>query len=155
MKKILGLMVLAVLAISSLVVGPFGGSVLAANEFDKKACSEISDPQLKAAAGCDEKRNVGSVAQSLINVAIGVIAVAAVVIIILSVQRFMTASGDPGQIERAKNMLIWSVVALVVSILAWAIVNFVTGVISSGQNTGTESGTGGEGETTQQEEKKS
>ena len=54
--------------------------------------------------------------------------------IIFSGIRYITAHGDKGQVESAKNTLIYSIVGLVVAIIAYAIVSWVTGLFSSGSS---------------------
>ena len=54
--------------------------------------------------------------------------VAVVMAIIAGIQMTMSA-GDPGAVKKAKNTLMWSIVGLVIMILAYAIVNFVIGKV--------------------------
>ena len=60
-----------------------------------------------------------------ISVAIGVIGLAAVVVIILGGVTYITSQGDAGKVTKAKNTILYGVIGLVVAILAFAIVNFV------------------------------
>ncbi|MBO7699190.1 hypothetical protein J6S39_00680 [Candidatus Saccharibacteria bacterium] len=60
-----------------------------------------------------------------ISVAIGVIGVAAVIVIIMGGVTYVTSQGDAGKVTKAKNTIIYGVIGLVISILAFAIVNFV------------------------------
>lgn len=64
-------------------------------------------------------------AKNYINAALYVIGMLAVAMVVYSGLRYITAHGNKTQVESAKNILIYSVVGLVVSILAYAIVNFV------------------------------
>jgi len=61
----------------------------------------------------------------IINVALGVIAVVAVGFIIVGGLQYTTSQGDPGKIAKAKNTIMYSIIGLVVALLAFAIVNFV------------------------------
>ncbi len=61
----------------------------------------------------------------IINFALGVIGFVAVAFIIIGGVQYMTSQGDPGKITRAKNTIMYSVIGLVISLLAFAIVNFV------------------------------
>jgi hypothetical protein len=57
--------------------------------------------------------------------------VVAVIFIIIGAIQFMTSYGDPASIKRARETLIYSVVGLVVVIMAFAIVQFMLGRFSS------------------------
>lgn len=69
-----------------------------------------------------------STVQTVINTMLYIVGILAVVMIIYSGIRYITAHGDKGQVESAKNTLIYSVVGLVIAIVAYAIVNFVIGI---------------------------
>lgn len=49
-----------------------------------------------------------------------------IIFIIIGGIMFITSSGNPDQTKRARTTLIYAVVGLLVSILAFAIINFVT-----------------------------
>lgn len=51
----------------------------------------------------------------------------AVIVIIIAGIMYTISSGDAAKITRAKNMLLYSVVGLIIVIAAYAITNFVTG----------------------------
>lgn len=66
-------------------------------------------------------------AKTIINTMLFIVGMLAVVMIIFSGIRYITAHGDKGQVDSAKNTLIYSIVGLVIAILAYAIVNWVMG----------------------------
>lgn len=120
----------------------FSAPVMAENEFTKEACSGITDQDQKQALGCnDGGKQVPNVAINLIKVVIGIIGVVTVVMIIVAGQRYITAQGDPGQLQQAKNMILYSIIGLVVAILAFAIVVFVENTVSNAKD---EAGSSGE-----------
>ena len=59
------------------------------------------------------------------NVAFFVAGALAVIMIIYAGIRFVTAHGDEKQVESARQTIIYSVVGLIVAILAYALVNWV------------------------------
>ena len=61
----------------------------------------------------------------IINVLLFVIGAIAVIMIILGGIRYVLSNGDSSQITSAKNTVLYSVIGLVVALLAYAIVNFV------------------------------
>ena len=73
---------------------------------------------------------VGNRMNSIINIFLYVVGTLAVVMIIVGGIQYALSAGDAGKMGKAKNTIMWSVVGLVIAILAWAIVNFVLGVFN-------------------------
>lgn len=69
--------------------------------------------------------------KNIINAILGVLGIVAVVVIILGGFTFLTSQGDAGKVMKGRNTLLWGVIGLLVSLFAFAIVNFVLGAISS------------------------
>lgn len=64
-----------------------------------------------------------------INVVLGVVGVVAVAMIIMGGIQYTTSQGDAAKTTKARNTILYSIVGLVIALLAFAIVNFVlTGV---------------------------
>lgn len=104
-----------------------------------KICEDTSiDEQLREAAGCNvgADNKAANHVVNIINVAIGFVALIAVIMIVIGGQRYVVSAGDPGKLKQAKDMIVYSVVAIVVAVLAFAIVSFVSGAITSDANTG-------------------
>ena len=80
----------------------------------------------------------------IISVVVGLIGVAAVVVIVVGAVFFATSQGDAGKVARARNTILYGVIGLAVSLLAFAIVNFVLGAVFSGG--GSDGNGGGESE---------
>jgi Type IV secretion system pilin len=62
---------------------------------------------------------------TMISVVLGIAGALAVLMIVLSGLRYITAAGNPERISKAKNGIIYSLVGLAVAITAEAIVAFV------------------------------
>jgi hypothetical protein len=69
----------------------------------------------------------------IIDVVIGVLGLVAVFVIVLGGVQFVTASGDPTKVKKAKDAILYGVIGLVIAILAYPIVNFVLSSISAGK----------------------
>lgn len=54
------------------------------------------------------------------------VGIASVIMIIYGGIQYTTSAGDSGKVTSAKNTILYAIVGLIVSILAYAIVNFVT-----------------------------
>lgn len=91
---------------------------------DDAACQYLNETQ-KAAAGCGTTGTVVDPVNNIINVAIGLVGVAAVIVIIIGGITYTTSQGDPGKTKRAKDTILYGVIGLVIAILAFAIVNFI------------------------------
>ena len=100
-------------------------AVYAENEFTKKGCELAETEEQRAALGCDQNTQASGVAKNLINAVISVLGIVAVIVLIFAGQRYITAKGDPGQVEQARNMIIGGVIGLIVAVAAFSIVNFV------------------------------
>ena len=67
-------------------------------------------------------------AKQIINTMLYIVGALAVIMIVYGGVRYTISAGDAKQVEAAKNTILYSVIGLIVAILAGAIVNFVTGV---------------------------
>ena len=70
----------------------------------------------------------GGIVTTVINTMLFIVGILAVIMIIYAGIRYTTAHGDKGQVESAKNTLMYSIVGLVVAIVAYAVVNWVVGL---------------------------
>ncbi len=75
-----------------------------------------------AATGTDDASNI---AKSITSTLLWVLGAVAVIVIIISGFKYVTANGDTGKIQSAKNTLLYAIVGLVVAMFAQAIVLFV------------------------------
>lgn len=66
-----------------------------------------------------------TVIKNIINTLLFITGSIAVIIIIISGLRFVTANGDSASVSKAKNSIIYSLIGLVVAVSAYAIVNFI------------------------------
>lgn len=63
--------------------------------------------------------------QNILNIVYFVVGIIAIIVIILGGLMYTISSGDPAKVTRAKNMLTYSIVGLIIVIAAFAITNFV------------------------------
>lgn len=70
----------------------------------------------------------------IINAVIGVIGLVAVIVIIAGGVTYMTSSGDPQKVKKAKDTILYGIIGMIVCALAFAIVNFVISNILNGGN---------------------
>lgn len=86
------------------------------------ACGANADQAVCKATTTD---NVTSMAKTIVNVMLFVLGIVAVIMIVIGGVRYVVSAGDSSAVTGAKNTILYSVVGLVVAIMAYAIVNFV------------------------------
>lgn len=62
---------------------------------------------------------------TVLSVVFAVVGIIAVVVVIVGGVYYSISMGDPGKIAKAKNTILYGMIGLVVSLLAFGIVNFV------------------------------
>lgn len=72
------------------------------------------------------KDNATTMVKSVINTLLYALGIVAVIVIIIGAFKYVTSAGDAASIASAKNTILYAVVGLIVAILAYAIVHFVT-----------------------------
>lgn len=95
-------------------------SAQAVNAFDR-GCSGSGGTTI-----CKARReSENGLIQNLISILLFAGGVVSIVMIIAGGIKYATSNGDPSRITSAKNTVMYAVVGLVISILAFTIVNFV------------------------------
>lgn len=75
--------------------------------------------------GGDSEDNFLNLMGSIINFLIGIAAVISIFVIVIAGIQMATSQGDSAKVAKARNMILYGIVGLVVAILAFSIVNFV------------------------------
>lgn len=123
MKKI-GMILAGILVMMGLMMPVMAEPVMAVTS---DLCNDPNlDQEQKDAAGCGQQKDAGAVASAVIEVALGFIGVIAVCVVIYGGFLFLTSSGDAGKVKRGQDAIKYGLLGLVVSILAYAIVKFVS-----------------------------
>ena len=100
-------------------------SVLTTMMDDTQVTTNYKKPENFTHAGGDLKNQI----VAIINAVIGVLGLICVVVIILGGIQYMTSSGDSGKVKKAKDTILYGIIGLVICVLAFAIVNFVIGIL--------------------------
>ena len=99
-----------------------------------KVCEELEgakdvDESVLQAAGCSgptgKHKNISELVNTIINIAMSLAGIICVGALILAGQRYIAAGGDAAKIASAKRTIVYAIVSLVISFLAFAIVKFV------------------------------
>ena len=80
------------------------------------------------AEDCSEA-DLNNLVQTIITTIIFAVGMIAVVMIILGGVSYATSQGDPSKVKKAKDTILYGIIGLVISLLAFAIVNFVLGAL--------------------------
>ena len=101
------------------------GSVLAGNQL----CPANAPPEIKNSEVCknqgDPIAGPGGLITDVTNVVSVVAGIVAVVMIMYGGYKFVTSAGDSGKVQEAKKTIMWSVIGLIVIVLARSIIVFV------------------------------
>ena len=123
MKKIkLLVAAFAVMAFGALAVIP-AGSVAALDPL-ADVCTTDPSNQVCQSQSDDANDLIGT----LVNTLLFIVGALSTVMIIVGGIFYATSNGDAGKVAKAKNTIMYSVVGLVVSLLAYAIVNWVVDI---------------------------
>jgi len=129
---VMGLLIAVLGTVSVAGAGAAFGTrpVFADNAFiDSETCNQLDEDQ-KAVAGCKDTQTVPVVATNIFQIVISLIGIVAVLMIVVAGQRYITSNGEPEKIKQARNMIIYSLIGLIVAVLAFAVVTFVQQSIS-------------------------
>jgi len=86
----------------------------------------VCTTQNEGTAVCKNKGDTAnSLIKTIVNTLLFVVGALSVIMIIVAGIFYVTSTGDSGKVARAKNTLMYAVIGLVVSFLAYAIVNWV------------------------------
>ena len=75
--------------------------------------------------GQPEEDAVSTITVNILNIILGFLALAAVVVIIIAGFKYMFSGGDTETMKKAKNILLGAVIGLAVVLAAWAITTYV------------------------------
>lgn len=90
-------------------------------------CAQDVPAEVSAAAGCSgtSSSTVTTIVVNVINAVIGIAGLIAVVYVVVGGVQYMTSTGDPGKVEKARKTIIYAVIGMIICVLSFAIVNFV------------------------------
>ena len=106
-------------------VATLGASALMAPSVSAETPAQKYTGEAAQQAATGDTRDLMSILNLIINVALGVIGFVAVVMIIMGGIQYTTSSGDAAKVTKAKNTILYGIIGLVIALLAFAIVNFV------------------------------
>lgn len=83
---------------------------------------------LTAPAGLGGPASFGEIISIVTNLLLGIAGSIAVIFIIVGGIQYATSAGDDGRVQSAKNTILNAVIGLVITVMAYAIVNFLLNI---------------------------
>ena len=129
-----------IIKVLAIAIASIGFSVATLSPVFAGNCENVCNPDCDAApsvreaAGCTTNPTEQGLPNTIIGIINGVIAAAgliAVVFTLIGGIQYMTSTGDPGKIKKAKDTILYAAIGLAVCVLAFAIVNFVAMIINN------------------------
>ena len=124
-----------VVSIAIVICAAFGLATLSTVSLSNNVSAQVSDGIGAATTSEMEGRKIdgdSGLVKSVVNILLWVIGILSIIMIIFSGIRYVTSAGDASKTKAAQNTLIYSVVGLIVAIMAWAIVDLVVNKFASG-----------------------
>lgn len=118
----------SIISIAIMTCAVFGASVLSTASLSGSVSAQVSKGIDTATTSEMKGKSIDGdkgLIKTVVNVLLWAVGVLSVIMIIFSGFRYITSSGDASKTKSAQSTLIYSVVGLIVAIMAWAIVNMV------------------------------
>lgn len=131
-KQLLALLALPVLALG--VVAPVSVSALDLSVSEGANSAKGNDQTsciFPGQDGCDSGET--PLFQTITNVLLFIIGAVSVIMLIIGGFRYTVSQGDSSALTSAKNTILYSIIGIIVALLAYGIVNFVIGSFVAGE----------------------
>ena len=118
----------SIISIAIMTCAVFGASVLSTASLSGSVSAQVSKGIDTATTSEMKGKSIDGdkgLIKTVVNVLLWAVGVLSVIMIIFSGFRYITSAGDTSKTKSARSTLIYSVVGLIVAIMAWAIVNMV------------------------------
>lgn len=131
MKKIIALILTLTVALGFVGAPVYAEGDTGIDVGNDQACKNWKGPKddnYNLICGSDAKtgeKNAQAEVKSILNTVFIWLGIISVAVMIIGGVLYMISQGDPGKIVRAKNAIMFAAIGLVISLLAFAIVNFI------------------------------
>jgi len=119
----------SIISIAIMICAVFGASVLSTASLSGSVSAQVSEGINTATASEMKGKSIdgdNGLIKTVVNVLLWAVGILSVIMIIFSGFRYITSAGDASKTKSAQSTLTYSVVGLIVAIMAYAIVNMVT-----------------------------
>ena len=118
----------SIISIAIMTCAVFGASVLSTASLSGSVSAQVSKGIDTATTSEMQGKSIDGkdgLIKTVVNILLWAVGILSVIMIIFSGFRYITSAGDASKTKSARSTLIYSVVGLIVAIMAWAIVNMV------------------------------
>ena len=118
----------SIISIAIMTCAVFGASVLSTASLSGSASAQVSEGINTATTSEMKGKSIDGkdgLIKTVVNVLLWAVGILSVIMIIFSGFRYITSAGDASKTKSAQSTLMYSVVGLIVAIMAYAIVNMV------------------------------
>ena len=118
----------SIISIAIMTCAVFGALVLSTASLSGSVSAQVSKGIDTATTSEMKGKSIDGdkgLIKTVVNVLLWAVGILSVIMIIFSGFRYITSAGDASKTKSARSTLIYSVVGLIVAIMAWAIVNMV------------------------------
>lgn len=118
----------SIISIAIMTCAVFGASVLSTTSLPGSASAQVSEGINTATTSEMKGKSIdgdNGLVKTVVNVLLWAVGILSVIMIIFSGFRYITSAGDASKTKSAQSTLTYSVVGLIVAIMAYAIVNMV------------------------------
>lgn len=118
----------SIISIAIMTCAIFGASVLSTASLSGSASAQVSEGINTATTSEMKGKSIdgdSGLIKTVVNVLLWAVGILSVIMIIFSGFRYITSAGDASKTKSAQSTLTYSVVGLIVAIMAYAIVNMV------------------------------
>ena len=118
----------SIISIAIMTCAVFGASVLSTASLSGSASAQVSEGINTATTSEMKVKSIdgdSGLIKTVVNVLLWAVGILSVIMIIFSGFRYITSAGDASKTKSAQSTLTYSVVGLIVAIMAYAIVNMV------------------------------
>lgn len=119
----------SIISIAIMICAVFGASVLSTASLSGSVSAQVSEGINTATTSEMKGKSIdgdNGLIKTVVNVLLWAVGILSVIMIIFSGFRYITSAGDASKTKSAQSTLTYSVVGLIVAIMAYAIVNMVT-----------------------------
>lgn len=119
----------SIISIAIMTCAVFGASVLSIASLSGSVSAQVSEGINTATTSEMKGKSIDGdkgLIKTVVNVLLWAVGILSVIMIIFSGFRYITSAGDASKTKSAQSTLTYSVVGLIVAIMAYAIVNMVT-----------------------------
>ena len=121
--KVFQTIILGLGLVSASLFAPLSVASAAGTDVLRESCS--TNPSSALCTRSQSLFGPDSIWTKVVNTLIFVIGAVAVIMIVVGGMRYVISGGDSGQVNSAKNTILYAVVGLVIAMASYGIVNFV------------------------------